>query len=145
MDPFELVNPTTNAGASAVITAEVFDANSVGTAGVNMQSLNTNRYWTASASGNAASFTNTFIKVTDASVVSSSAIASSATLAGTYDIVGGTSPTVVVGASVTSTAPASTSLPGFYALGLKAVPMVYTSSTTTQAVTTAIVDRKSVV
>ena len=130
--PLELVNPTMGAGGTAVVKAEVFDANCGGTAGLNMASLNTNRYWAASITSGSSNFTNTFVRLTDSSVVSSSAIASSSTLSGTYDIVGGTSPTVVVGGSVLSVAPAATTIPGYYAIGTKAVNMSYTSSTTTQ-------------
>lgn len=135
---YELVNPTTTSGGTVVVKSEVFDANSGGTPGVNMSALNTNRYWAASITSGGANFTNTLIKLTDSSVVSTSAIAASATQTGSYDLVGGTSPTIVAGTSITSTAPAATTIPGFYAIGTKAVPMAYTSSTTTQAVTSNI-------
>ena len=138
-NPLDIINPTTTAGGSIVIQAEVTDANAGGTAGANMGSLNSNRYWAASITSGAANFTSTYIKLTDASVASSSAIASSATQAGTYDIVGGTSPTIVLGTSVQSVAPAATSLPGYYVIGTKAVPMSYVSSTTTQAVISNII------
>ncbi len=137
-NPIDIVNPTTTSGGSLVINAEAFDANAGGTAGTNMGSLNTDRYWAASITSGAGNFTSTFVRLTDASSASSSAIASSASLSGTYDIVGGTSPTVVVGTSVTSVAPAATTLPGFYVLGTKAVNMAYTSSTTTQTITTSV-------
>ncbi|MCX6243595.1 MAG: T9SS type A sorting domain-containing protein [Bacteroidetes bacterium] len=137
-NPLELVNPTTNAGGTVVIKAEAFDANCSGTAGLNMGALNSNRYWGASITSGGANFTNTFIRLNDASVVSSSAIAASATSNGTYDIVGGTSPTIVVGTSVLSAAPAATSMPGFYVIGTKSVSMTYISSTTTQANTNAV-------
>jgi hypothetical protein len=133
----ELVNPTTT-GGTVVLQAEVFDANSGGTAGLNMGSLNTDRYWAASITSGSGNFTNTFIRLNDASVISTSAISSSATQTGSYDLVGGTLPTIVAGTSITSATTASTSIPGFYNIGTKAVPMAYTSSTTTQAVTTPI-------
>jgi hypothetical protein len=139
---YDLVNPTTNAGGTVVLQAEAFDANAGGTAGVNMSALNTNKYWAASINSGAGNFTNTFIKLTDqtsGAIVSSSAIATSATQTGSYDLVGGTSPTVVVGTSVTTTTTASTTISGFYILGLKSVNMAYVSSTTTQAVTSAII------
>ncbi len=134
----ELVNPTTNALGSVIVKAEAFDANSGGTAGLNMSALNTNRYWAASITAGAANFTNTLIKLTDASVVSTSAIAASALQGGVYNLEGGTSPTIVVGSSITTQAPASITLPGFYAIGTKAVNMAYVSSTTTQAVVTPV-------
>ncbi len=118
-NPFELVNPTTTSSASlAVVQAEVFDASSGGSAGTNMCSIYTSRYWAASITANSASFTNTFIKLTDAAnVVSTSAIASSGTLAGTYNIVGSTTPTIVASTSVQSASTAATTIPGFYAIG----------------------------
>ena len=138
LNSLELINPTTNAGGTVTIQAEVFDANSGGTAGLNMGSLNTDRYWAASITSGSGNFTNTFIRLNDASVISTSAISSSATQTGSYDLVGGTLPTIVAGTSITSATTASTSIPGFYNIGTKAVPMAYTSSTTTQAVTTPI-------
>jgi hypothetical protein len=137
-NPLALVNPTTNAGGTVTLKAEIFDTNAGGTAGSNMGSLNTDRYWAASITAGASNFTNTSIRLTDASVMATSAIASSATLNGAYDIVGGTSPTIVVGTSVTSVAPAATSLPGFFVVGTKSVNMAYTSSTTTQTITTSV-------
>jgi hypothetical protein len=136
--PFELVNPTTNAGGTVVVRAEVFEANSGGSSGTNISAVNTDRYWAASITSGSGNFTNTQIKLTDASVVSTSAIASSATLAGAYDLVGGNLPTIVAGTSITSSTPAATSIPGFYLIGARAVSMSYVSSTTTQAVTSNI-------
>ncbi|MCX6314316.1 MAG: fibronectin type III domain-containing protein [Sphingobacteriales bacterium] len=137
-NPLAMVNPTTNAGGAVTVKAEVFDANAGGTAGSNMGTLNTDRYWASSITSGAANFTNTFIQLNDISAISSTAIASSATLTGAYDIVGGVSPTVVVGTSVLSVAPAATTIPGFFVLGTKSVSMSYVSSTTTQAVTSVI-------
>jgi len=138
-NPLALVNPTTNAGGAVTVKADVFDTNAGGTSGTNMGTLNTDRYWAASITAGAGNFTNTFIRLNDASVVATSAIGTSATLSGAYDIVGSTNPTIVLGTSVTSATTASTSLPGFYVIGLKAVPMVYSSSTVTQSVTTAVI------
>ena len=137
-NPIDMVNPTTTAGGTVVVKAEVFDANAGGTPGINMGSLNTDRYWASSISSGGANFTSSFVRLTDASSAATSAIASSATQSGTYDIVGGISPTIVAGTSVTSVAPAATSLPGFFVIGTKAVPMTYSSSTTTQTVTTPV-------
>jgi hypothetical protein len=133
-NPFELVNPTTGASGLVLVQTEVFDANSGGTPGTNMGALNIDRYWAASITAGASNFTNSLVRLTDASANLSSAIASSSSLSGTYNIVGGTSPTVVTGASVTSAAPPATSIPGFFVLGTKSVAMTYVSSTTTQAV-----------
>lgn len=138
-NPFELANPTTGASGAILVQAEVFDANAGGTPGANMGTLNTDRYWAASLAAGGSNFTNSFVRLTDASASTSSAIASSSSLTGTYDIVGGTSPTVVAGTSVTSVAPAATTIPGFFVLGTKAVGMTYVSSTTTQAVTTPVI------
>ncbi|MBS0661071.1 MAG: lamin tail domain-containing protein [Verrucomicrobia bacterium] len=87
--PFELVNPTTVAGASVVIQAEGFNANSGGSSPALV--LNNNRYWATSITSNSANFINTSIRVTDAGIGSANVLASSATLAGTnYTSIGGT-------------------------------------------------------
>ncbi len=138
-NPLDLVNITTGA-AGPVIMAEVFDADAAGTAGVNMTSLNSNRYWATSlVSGD---FTSTQLKLTEQTATAlgtANAIASSASLAGAYDLAGGASPTVTATTITTQAPPLITTLANYYALGIKAVSMSYVSSTTTQAVTTAIV------
>ncbi|MBK9420481.1 MAG: hypothetical protein IPN44_05445 [Flavobacteriales bacterium] len=135
---FELVNPTTNAGGTVVVQAEVFDANSGGTAGANMGALNTDRFWAASITSAIGNFTNSNLRLRDPSVTSLSAIAASTTQGGSYDLQGGTSPTIVAGTSVTTIAPAVTALPGFLVIGTKAISMSYVSSTTTQSVVTPV-------
>ena len=45
--PLAFVDPVSTAGGPVVVSAEVFDANSGGTPGTGMLSLNTNRYWSA--------------------------------------------------------------------------------------------------
>lgn len=138
-NPLELVNPTTTAGGTVVAQAEAFDANAGGTPGANMGSLYTDRYWAASITSGSANFTSSFLRLSDASVVGSTAIASSSSVNGVYDIVGGTSPTIVAGVSITSAAPAAASIPGFFVLGTKSVGMSYVSSTTTQGVVTPVI------
>ncbi len=133
-NPFELVNPTTNSGGTVVISSEVFDANCGGTSGTNMSTLNTNRYWSPSITSGASNFTSTFLKLTDASLGSANAIAGSATQGGSYDLIGGTA-AVITSNTIQTTAPAITSLSNFYVMGLKSVPMAYTSSTVTQNTT----------
>ncbi len=138
-NPLEIVNPTTTAGGSLVIRAEVFDADAGGVSGTNMGLLNTNRYWTSSITSGIGNFTSTLIKLTDPSATSGSAIASSTSQGGVYDLVGGVSPVIVNGVSVQTVAPAATGLPGFYVVGIKSVNMIYSSGTTTQAVVTPII------
>lgn len=116
--PFELVNPTTNAGGTVRIRAEVFDANAGGTAGLVMSALNSNRYWAASISSGSANFTNSLIRLND-TPNGADAIAASVTLTGAYDMQGGTAITSTA-SSLTTTAPAVTSIPGFYVMGNKA-------------------------
>ena len=106
---FELVNPTTGAGGTVTIQAEAFDANSGGTAGTNISSLNTNRYWSASTSG-VGSLTNTTVRLTEAPTPTGNRIGQSATLAGTYNSIGNT----IAGATIQSNT--TTSL-GFFNLG----------------------------
>ncbi|CAN5577889.1 hypothetical protein BH10BAC5_BH10BAC5_20120 [soil metagenome] len=111
----DIVNVSTGA-TTPIIKGEVFDANAGGSSGTNMGALNSNRYWAATVtSGN---YTSSQIKAYDASIASNTGIASSSTLAGTYNIAGGNTPTVVVGVSVQSQTPVITSLPGFFCLGV---------------------------
>jgi len=141
-NPFELVNPVTTSGGTVTVKAEAKTGGTGGSVGTGMSSLNTNRYWEASITAGAANFTDALIKVTDTdtdAIVSASALAASSTLTGTYSIVGGGSPTVAAGTTVTTTAPKATTLPGYFAIGNKAVPMAYVSSTSTQAVVTEII------
>ncbi|HXI23965.1 MAG TPA: hypothetical protein VNG71_08815, partial [Pyrinomonadaceae bacterium] len=93
-NPFEMVNPTTS--VTATIQAEVFDANSGGTVGTGLLSLNTNRYWQAAVTSGA--FTNTKVKLTDSSIVATTKIGKSSTQSGTYDSIGGT----ILGQTITS-------------------------------------------
>ncbi len=114
-NPFELVNPTTNAGGTVVASAEVFDAGSGGTPGSLMSALSTTRYWAGSIVSGGANFTNTLVRLNDTRGTQNG-IAASTTAAGTYDHVGGPSSTLATG-SITTTAPELTSLPGFFSMG----------------------------
>ena len=117
-NPFVLVNPTTNAGGTVTVQSEVVEANTGGTAGTLMGTLNTNKYWASSITAGATNFTDSLIQLND-TPNGADAIAASATLTGAYNIVGGVAITSTA-TSLTSTAPASTSLPGFYVMGNKA-------------------------
>jgi len=108
----ELVNPTTNAGGTVVVRAEVFDANSGGSAGVGFSSINTNRYWSASMTSGGANFTNTTVRLTEQGTPAVNAIGQSATQAGAYDSIGGAVTPPTIGPSTT----VITSL-GFFAVG----------------------------
>ena len=87
--PFELVNPTTGAGGTVTVQAEVFDANSGGSAGAGLDALNTNRYWNVQLTAGAANFTNSSVRVTELNSTGN-ALGQSATQAGAYASVGGT-------------------------------------------------------
>ncbi|MCX6249651.1 MAG: hypothetical protein NTX61_02760 [Bacteroidetes bacterium] len=129
---FELVNPTTGSGGTCTIQAEVFDADCAGIPGLNMTSLNTNHYWQTSLPTGGTNFTNTTIRLTEPAMGSGNGIGASTTLGGTYDLISSAAPS-----SNTILSNLITSL-NYFAIGLKSVPMSYTSSTTTQP-TTAIV------
>ena len=120
LNPLALVNPMTGAtvGATVTVQAEVFDAPTGGTPGTLMGSLNPNRYWTASITSGASNFTDTLIQLFD-TTNALDAIASSSTLTGAYNLVGGVS-TTTTATSLTSTAPKLTTLPGFFVMGNKA-------------------------
>ncbi len=111
----ELVNPTTNSGGTVTVLAEAFDANSGGTAGAGLGSLNTNRYWQTQITSGAANFTNTTIRFTEAGVISANKIGASASQTGAYDSIGGT----VTGSTILSNA--ITSL-NFFAIGTGGFP-----------------------
>jgi hypothetical protein len=120
-NPYALVNPTTNIGGSVVVRAEVTDANAGGTAGTFIAGLNTNRYWSSSIISGAANFTDSKVKLTDVTT-GVDAIATSATLAGTYSLAGGTASTIT--ASDLTTGAAVTALDGYYVLATKATPSI---------------------
>lgn len=125
--PLELVNPLTNAGGTVVTQAEVFDANCGGTLGTNMSSLNTDRYWNATITSGAANFTSSTVQVTEAGLTGNSGLASSTTLTGAYNLV-----STLTATATTIVSDVVTSL-DYFVVGVKSVPMVYVSSTTTQA------------
>jgi hypothetical protein len=123
---FELVSPTT--ASAATVQAEYFTTASGGTGinGIQAAGLYPG-YWSTASTGG---FTSSVVRVTSplALNVGTDALAKSDGLVnGSYDLVG---TTAITTSSVTSDAP-ETSL-GFYAIGLKAIPMEYVSSTTTQ-------------
>ncbi|HPS63557.1 MAG TPA: BNR-repeat neuraminidase N-terminal domain-containing protein, partial [Bacteroidales bacterium] len=127
--PLELVNPTTNAGGTVVIRAEVFDGNCGGTTGTNMTSLNTDRYWNAQILSGGTNFTNTTIRLTDAGLTVNNGMAKSASQGGSYDLISTAAPT-----STTILSDAVSSL-GYLVIGIKNVPYTYSSGTATQAST----------
>jgi hypothetical protein len=110
--PFELVNPITTSGGVVDIKAEVFETSTGGTAGTNMFSISSNRYWESSISSGASNFTSTNIKLTEASIGTMNAIARSATLTGTYNKA---NTSAASGSSITSNS--LTSL-GFFLFGV---------------------------
>ena len=120
LNPLALVNPMTGAtvGGTVTVQAEVFDAPTGGTAGTLMGTLNPNRYWAASITSGASNFTDTLIQLFD-TTNALDAIASSSTLTGAYNLVGGVT-TTTTATSLTSTAPKLTTLPGFFVMGNKA-------------------------
>ena len=120
-NPYSLVNPTTNIGGTVVVLAEVTDANAGGTAGTFIAGLNTNRYWSSSITSGAANFTDSKVKLTD-TTSGVDAIATSATLAGTYSLAGGTASTIT--ASDLTTGAAVTALDGYYVLATKSTPSI---------------------
>lgn len=129
----ELVNPLTTEDGTVQFKAEAFAANTGGTAGTNMQSLNTNTYWNLQITDGEANLTSTSVKLTDAGIGIANGIAGSNTLTGAYAYLDSDIP--VNNAMTTSVL---TSVPQYYVMGLKSVPMEYVSSTTTQANTNVI-------
>jgi hypothetical protein len=132
---FELVNPITTADGPVVVKAEVFDAATGGTAGAGIQAGSLgNRYWNAEIVSGATNFTNTSVKVTQVTpaLVAENALAQSGTQTGSY-VLASTNPPV--GNTLLSNT--ITGL-GYFAIGIKELPQSYASSTTTQSVTTPV-------
>lgn len=131
----ELVNPTTTADGPVVVMSEVFDAATGGTVGAGIQdgSLG-NRYWNAEITSGVANFTNATIRVTQATpaLVVENALAQSATQTGSY-VLASTNPP----AGNTLLSNTITEL-GYFAIGVKELPQSYVSSTTTQTITTPV-------
>ncbi|MEI6697087.1 MAG: Calx-beta domain-containing protein, partial [Bacteroidota bacterium] len=119
-----LENTNTTSGGNVVISAEVFDANCGGTAGVGMANLNTNRYWNTSFVSGNSNFTNAQISLTETGMAVEDAIGQSATLSGTYDRISNNFPigSIIVSDAVTTL--------GYFAIGEK--PSI-TIAATTQA------------
>ena len=118
LNTFALVGATTNAGGTVTIMAEAFDGDAGGTAGINISTMSTTRYWAASITAGGANFTSSLIQLNDVST-GRDAIAASATQTGAYDIQGGVAITTTA-TSLTTTAPANTTLPGFFLMANKA-------------------------
>ncbi|WP_165917314.1 PKD domain-containing protein, partial [Flaviaesturariibacter aridisoli] len=118
----DLVNPVTNAGGTVVVRAEAFDGNAGGTPGSMFSSLSSTRYWQVQVPSGSGNLTSAFIRLNDTRG-SFDAIGSSATQGGTYTLVGGASPVLATG-SITSVAPAISSLAGYYLMALKSPPVL---------------------
>jgi hypothetical protein len=86
---FELVNPTTNAGGSVLVKAEVFDAATGGTTGIDIQegSLGS-RYWNAEITSGEENFISSSVRITQVTpaFTTYNVLAQSATLAGEYNL-----------------------------------------------------------
>jgi len=129
--PLSLTSTSTaSSGSLPVITAQVFNASTGGSAGTGLTSINTNNYWTTSIT-NASTLTSTAVQITDANYGSANTIGTSATKTGAYAYLGGSS------SSGTFTGSAASSLSGFYVLGVAPVPVVNSSSTATGSFGTA--------
>jgi hypothetical protein len=118
LNTFALVNPTTNAGGTVTVQAEAFDGDAAGTPGLNISAISTTKYWAASITAGGANFTNSLIQLGDVPT-GRDAIAASATVNGAYDLQGGVTVTTT-GTTMTTTAPANTTLPGYFLMGNKA-------------------------
>lgn len=110
---FELVNPITNAGLSAVIQAEVFDGNTGGSAGAGFSAINSDNYWSSSVISNSASITTVGqVRITESGLSASNAIGNATTLSGIYNFLGGAS----ISTTITSSVNSPNAL-GFYVIG----------------------------
>jgi len=87
--PLELTNVTTGGTGNATFKAEVFDANSGGTTGNELTSLNTNRYWKISANTGSVTISSISVRLTESDLTSINKIGQCNTLNGSYDSRGG--------------------------------------------------------
>ncbi len=115
-NPFELVNPTTGAGGSVTVRAEVFNANAGGFAGAGFASMNTNRYWSSSITAGAANLlTSGAVKLTEttpALVSGTHGVGQCSSVGGTYAYKGGS-----VSAPTIQTTSTLNSGYGFFVIG----------------------------
>ncbi|MFP5041279.1 IPT/TIG domain-containing protein [Parasediminibacterium sp. JCM 36343] len=130
--PFELVNPVTSSASNAVVQAQVVAGNTGGSG--TALALNTNLYWSASATANAGSLTSTTIRLTDPNYSPATLIASSGTLAGSsYATVGSCT---VNSTNKTITSPALSSFAQYLVMGAVSTVPQPSSFTATAASTT---------
>ncbi|MEQ1644088.1 MAG: IPT/TIG domain-containing protein, partial [Pyrinomonadaceae bacterium] len=130
-DPLTLVNPTTTIGGD--VRAEVFDANSGGTAGTGLNALKTNRYWRMINNAEDITGLNTQVRLTDSTVGATDLVGYvlSGTPAATYNSIGGS----VSGSEITST---TQSMPfGFFNIGTPALVAPTVTSVNPTSGTTA--------
>ena len=113
---FTMNNPTTSAAGTLVVTAEVFDMNSGGTAGAGINTLNNNRFWQLGITG-IGNFTGvSSIAITESGMTNgSSVIGQASSQTGTYQYKGGT----VAGNIITSTGGINPTF-GYFVIGTKA-------------------------
>ncbi len=113
---FELTNPTTDTSGTVTVTVQAIDGNAGGVAGIGLSALNTDQYWSATATGAGTITSVGAVSLTDASPVltTSNAIGQSLTQTGTYAPRGGT----VAVPKITSSSVVAPSL-GFFVIGTK--------------------------
>ncbi len=114
---FELINPTTTAAGTILVTAEALDATAGGTDGIGFSSSpNPARYWQVSRSGAGAFINVGTVRLTDASMsyISTNTIGNSSTLTGVYSPYGGT----IAGQTIATNSTVPNSL-GFFKIGSK--------------------------
>jgi len=115
---FNLITPTTNATGTVTLLVQEVDANSGGTPGTAVASLNTNHYWTITQTGGTGALTavaQVALNETSPALTASNIITQSSTLTGTYQSLGGT----VAAPLITSSATPSASLPTFFVIGTR--------------------------
>lgn len=118
LNPFVLVNPTTNAGGSVTVKSEVFDTATGGTPGTLLGALNSNRYWATLITNGSSNFITTLVRLTDTPNTADS-IGASATLTGAYNLIGGITSTLT-GTSITTIGLENISGLGYYVMASKA-------------------------
>ena len=120
------IDPTTTNGGAVIMTGEVFSSNS-GSAASGVSNLSTNS-WTALPTTGSANFTSARIRLTDASVTTSSSLLQASSASGAYNGIDGGSTSSGAAGNVTSLA-AVVPFSGYFAYGNQTY--TWTGSTST--------------
>jgi hypothetical protein len=117
---FELINPGTNSGGTVTVGVEAFDANSGGTAGLNMTSVDTTQYWRVQLVAGSSNMDSANMRVTSSGLNGLSRLSYASTVNGAYDKISGI-PSSATQIRTAATRLTGAAIEGFYGLGTEVV------------------------